>query len=46
MPGVEMQDNCVLGAGSILTTSMPKGSVFAGIPAKFICTIEEYGDKH
>jgi acetyltransferase-like isoleucine patch superfamily enzyme len=27
MPGVEMQDNCVLGAGSILTTSMPKGSV-------------------
>ena len=24
---------------------MPKGSVFAGIPAKFICTIEEYGDK-
>ena len=45
MPGVEMQDNCVLGAGSILTTSMRKGSVFAGIPAKFICTIEEYGDK-
>lgn len=45
MPGVEMQDNCVLGAGSILTTSMKKGSVFAGVPAKFICTIEEYGDK-
>jgi acetyltransferase-like isoleucine patch superfamily enzyme len=45
MPGVEIQDNCILGAGSILTTSMPKGSVFAGIPAKFICTIEEYGDK-
>ncbi len=45
MPGVEMEDNCVLGAGSILTTSMKKGSVFAGIPAKFICTIEEYGDK-
>lgn len=45
MPGVEMQDNCILGAGSILTTSMKKGSVFAGIPAKFICTVEEYGDK-
>lgn len=45
MPGVEMQDNCVLGAGSILTTSMPKGTVFAGVPAKYICTIEEYGDK-
>jgi len=45
MPGVKMEDNCVLGAGSILTTSMPKGTVFAGVPAKFICTIEEYGDK-
>ncbi|KUJ51525.1 capsule biosynthesis protein CapG [Chryseobacterium sp. JAH] len=45
MPGVEIQDNCVLGAGSILTTSMPKGSVYAGVPAKFICTLEEYGDK-
>ena len=45
MPRVEMQDNCILGAGSILTTSMRKGSVYAGVPAKFICTIEEYGDK-
>ena len=45
MPGVEIGDNCILGAGSILTTSMPSKSVFAGIPAKFICTIEEYGDK-
>lgn len=45
MPGVLMQDNCVLGAGSILTTSMPEGSVFAGVPAKFICTVEEYGEK-
>ena len=45
MPGVSMEDNCVLGAGSILTSSMPKGSVYAGIPAKFICTIEEYGEK-
>jgi len=45
MLGVEIGDNCVLGAGSILTTSMPSGSVFAGVPAKFICTLEEYGDK-
>ncbi|SEW41008.1 Hexapeptide repeat of succinyl-transferase [Chryseobacterium wanjuense] len=45
MLGVEMGDNCVLGAGSILTTSMPSGTVYAGVPAKYICTIEEYGDK-
>jgi len=45
MPGIEIQDNCILGAGSILTTSMPKGTVYAGVPAKYICTIDEYGDK-
>lgn len=45
LPGVEMGDNCILGAGSVLSSSMPDNSVFAGVPAKFICTIEEYGDK-
>ncbi len=24
---------------------MPRGTVYAGIPARYICTIEEYGDK-
>lgn len=45
MPGVEIGDDCVLGAGSILTVSMPDYSVYAGVPAKFVCTLEEYGDK-
>lgn len=45
MLGVEIGNNCVLGAGSILTTSMPDRTVYAGVPARFICTIEEYGDK-
>ena len=40
-----MGDNCILGAGSVLNSSTPPNSVFAGTPAKFICTIEEYGDK-
>lgn len=45
LPGVEMGDNCILGAGSVLSSSTPPNSVFAGTPAKFICTIEQYGDK-
>lgn len=45
LPGVEMGDNCILGAGSVLSSSMPPNSVYAGVPAKFICTIEEYGNK-
>lgn len=45
LPGVEMGDNCILGAGSVLNSSTQPNSVYAGVPAKFICTIEEYGDK-
>ncbi|MDH6251909.1 acetyltransferase-like isoleucine patch superfamily enzyme [Chryseobacterium sp. H1D6B] len=45
LPGSQMGDNCILGAGSVLNSSMPDNSVYAGVPAKFICTIEEYGDK-
>ncbi len=45
LPGSRMGDNCILGAGSVLNSSMPDNSVFAGVPAKFICKIEEYGDK-
>lgn len=45
LPGVEIGDNCILGAGSVLNSSMPANSVFAGVPAKLICTIDEYGDK-
>ncbi|WP_417427786.1 acyltransferase [Halpernia sp.] len=45
LPGVEMGDNCILGAGSVLNSSTLPNSVYAGVPAKFICSIEEYGDK-
>jgi len=45
LPGSQMGNNCILGAGSVLNSTMPDNSVFAGTPAKYICTIEEYGDK-
>mgnify|MGYP003618519063 CR=1 FL=1 len=42
---IKIGDNCILGAGSVLNSSMPANSVFAGVPAKLICTIDEYGHK-
>ncbi len=45
LPGVEMGDNCILGAGSVLSSSTRPDSVYAGVPAKFICTLDEYGAK-
>lgn len=46
MGGVTIGDNCIIGAGSIVTKSIPANSVVAGIPAKVICTVEEYYEKN
>ena len=35
-------DNCIIGAGSVVSKSIPANSVAAGVPCKVICSIEEY----
>lgn len=42
MGGVIIGDNCIIGAGSIVTKSVPSNTVVAGVPAKILCTIDEY----
>ena len=42
LPGVKIGDNCVIGAQSIVTKSIPDNSVVAGVPAKFICSLDVY----
>ena len=39
-------DNVIIGAGSVVTRDVPSNSVYAGNPAKFICTFDEYKRKH
>lgn len=39
--GVKIGNNCIIAAGSIVTSSIPNNSVFGGVPAKFICTIDQ-----
>jgi acetyltransferase-like isoleucine patch superfamily enzyme len=38
MPGVRIGDKCVVGAGSVVTRSVPDGTVVAGNPARPIST--------
>lgn len=43
--GVTIGNNCIIGIGSIVTKSIPDNSVAAGIPARVICTYNEYIEK-
>lgn len=36
LPGVEIGDNCVVGAGAVVTKSVPPGCVVAGNPARIL----------
>ena len=42
LPGVTIGDYAVIGAGSIVTHDVPARTVVAGVPAKEICSVEEY----
>lgn len=45
LPGVTIGNNVIIGAGSVVTKDIPSNTVYAGVPAKFIKTIEEYKNK-
>lgn len=42
MPGVEIGDGATIGAGSLVTKSIPSGALVVGSPAKVVRTSEEY----
>lgn len=46
MKRVTIGDNCIIGAGSVVTKSIPANSVACGVPAKVICSIEDYVRKN
>lgn len=46
LPGVELGDYTIVGAGSVVTKSFPDGNVvICGNPARVICTVDEFRDK-
>lgn len=45
LKGVTIGDNCIIGAGSLVTKSIPANSVAAGIPCRVVCSLEDYYEK-
>lgn len=39
-------NDVIIGAGSLVTSDLPDGGVYAGMPARRICSIEEYREKY
>jgi maltose O-acetyltransferase len=42
LPGVTVGEGSIVGAGSVVTRSIPKGSVVVGNPARVLCTVEDF----
>ncbi|OGC91185.1 MAG: hypothetical protein A2W25_10185 [candidate division Zixibacteria bacterium RBG_16_53_22] len=46
LPGVEIGPRSIVGANSVVSRDIPPNTVAAGNPARVICTMDEYLEKH
>lgn len=46
LPGVEVGPRTLVGSNSVIARSLPPDTVCAGNPAKVICSLEEYLERH
>lgn len=45
LPGVDIGDNVIVGANSLVKGTLLSNSVYAGSPARYICSIEDFHNK-
>ncbi len=46
LAGTIIENNVIVGAGSVVKGHLKENSVYAGIPAKFICSLDKYVEKN
>lgn len=46
MPDIEIGPNSIVGVGSVVNKDVPPNMVVAGVPARPICTLDEYVDRY
>lgn len=45
LPGSTIENNVIIGAGAVISGRVETGSVYAGNPAQYVCSIETYMEK-
>jgi acetyltransferase-like isoleucine patch superfamily enzyme len=45
LPGTKIEDNVIIGAGSVVRGNLKSNSVYSGNPAQIICNISELAEK-
>lgn len=45
LPNVTIGPNTIVGAGTLVNKNLPGGGVYAGVPAKYICSFEKFVEK-
>lgn len=46
MPNVRIGENVIVGAGALVSKDLEPNGVYAGIPAKKICSFDDYVNRH
>ena len=45
LPGTNIGNNCIIGAGSVVSGNVPDNCIYAGNPARFIMHTDEWARK-
>ena len=45
LPGADIGARSVIGAGSVVSGVLPPDGVYAGVPAKFVCSMDDYRER-
>lgn len=45
LPGTRIGDNCIIGAGSVVSGDVPNNCIYAGNPARFVVHTDEWARK-
>lgn len=45
LPGITVEENCIVAAGSVVTKSVPKGEIWGGVPAKKIGLVSDFSNR-